>query len=213
MGYDRWDDLKNLDVGSGSCIQDYAFLYGITQLISPKIIVEIGTNFGVSSIAMALAMIESDAPTGHIYTFDLVDHSEIVIKQFEKMGVQNVITYFPGKTSNNIKDLKLNHIDMCFIDGDHTYEGALKDYNNLKHLCDYMVFHDIHCNSESRRQFHDIPKHKVPITNRPGGHVWYESKLDRQVTDASFGGFGICKGEYKKSKRVIGISKKENKNE
>ena len=63
MKSDRWDDLKSLDVGSGSCIEDYAFLYGIVQLLSPKIIVEIGTNFGVGYIAMALAMRESDAKT------------------------------------------------------------------------------------------------------------------------------------------------------
>jgi len=198
MGYERWDDLKSLDVGSGSCIQDYAFLYGITQLISPKIIVEVGTNFGVSSIAMALAMRESDAPTGHIYTFDIADHSEIVNKQFEKAGVQDIITYFPGKTSDNIKDLNIKHVDMCFIDGDHTYNGALKDYKILYPLCDYMVFHDINCNMESRRQFYDIPRDRVAIINRPGGHVWLNSKLDRQVSDVTFGGFGIAKGGYKK---------------
>lgn len=200
MGYERWDDLKSLQVGSGCCIQDYTFLYGITQLISPKVIVEIGTNFGVGAIAMALAMKESDIPTGHIYTFDVVSYKKIVNEQFEKIGVQDIITYFPFKTSDDVKDLNLKHIDMCFIDGDHTYEGVEKDYNNLKYLCDYMVFHDIHCNSESRRQFNDIPKHGVAITNRPGGHVWYKSKLDRQVSDGSFGGFGICKGEYKNDK-------------
>ncbi len=200
MNNERWDDLKNLEVGSGCCIQDYAFLYGITQLISPKIIVEIGTNFGVSAIAMALAMQESDAPTGHIYTFDVVSYKKIVNEQFEKMDVQDIITYLPFKTSDDVKDLNLDHIDMCFIDGDHTYKGVEKDYNNLKHLCDYMVFHDIHCNSESRRQFHDIPKHKVAITDRSGGHVWHKGKLDRQVSDATFGGFGICRGEYKNEK-------------
>jgi len=197
MNYERWDDLKSLEVGSGCCIQDYAFLYGITQLISPKIIVEIGTNFGVSAIAMALAMKESDAPTGHIYTFDVVSYEKIVLEQFQKMNVQDIITYLPFKTSNNVKDLNLKHIDMCFIDGDHTYEGVERDYENLKHLCDYMVFHDIHCNSESRRQFHDIPKNTVTITDRPGGHVWDKGKLDRQVSEATFGGFGIVKGEYK----------------
>ncbi len=197
MGYERWDDLKNLEVGSGCCIQDYVFLYGITQLISPKIIVEIGTNFGVSAIAMALAMKESDTPTGHIYTFDVVSYKEIVLEQFQKIGVQDIITYLPFKTSDDVKDLNLKHVDMCFIDGDHTYKGAEKDYENLKHLCDYMVFHDIHCNSESRRQFHNISKDRVAITDRPGGHVWDKGKLDRQVHRATFGGFGICKGEYK----------------
>lgn len=193
----RWDDLKNLNVGSGCCIQDYTFLYGITQLISPKIIVEIGTNFGVSAIAMALAMKESDAPTGHIYTFDIVNYSKYVLPQLKEAGVEDIITYYPNKTSDYIKDLNLKHIDMCFIDGDHTYDGAFKDYINLKHLCDYMVFHDINCNTDSQKQFLDIPKDRVAITNRPGGHVWLKGKLDRQVSDVTFGGFGIAKGEYK----------------
>ncbi len=197
MSYERWDDLKSLEVGSGCCIQDYVFLYGITQLISPKIIVEIGTNCGVSAIAMALAMKESDAPTGHIYTFDVVSYKKIVLEQFQEMGVQDIITYLPFKTSDDVKDLNLKHIDMCFIDGDHTYKGAEKDYQNLKHLCDYMVFHDIHCNDQSQKQFLNIYKDRVSITHRPGGHVYKNGKLDRQIHDASFGGFGICKGEYK----------------
>lgn len=197
MNKDRWKDLKNLNVGSGCCIQDYMFLYGIVQLLSPKVIVEIGTNFGVSSIAMALAMQESDAPTGQIYTFDIADYSYKVIPQIAKMNVNEVINYFPNKTSDDVKKLNLKHVDMCFIDGDHTYQGAEKDYQNLKHLCDYMVFHDIHCNDQSQKQFLDIPKDRIAIVNRPGGHVYLDGKFDRQVSNATFGGFGICKGEYK----------------
>ncbi len=121
MGYERWDDLKSLEVGSGCCIQDYAFLYGITQLISPKIIVEIGTNFGVSAIAMALAMKESDAPTGHIYTFDIVSYKKIVNEQFEKIGVQDIITYFPFEASDDVNGATVT-FDSSWIE--FTFSGT-----------------------------------------------------------------------------------------
>jgi hypothetical protein len=33
--------------------------------------------------------------------------------------------------------------DFYFIDGDHSYEYVKQDYENYKHLCKYMGFHDI----------------------------------------------------------------------
>ncbi len=35
------------------------------------------------------------------------------------------------------------NFDLCFIDGDHSYEGVLNDYNLFKDKCKIYVFHDI----------------------------------------------------------------------
>lgn len=49
--------------------------------------------------------------------------------------------------SHNItwKNIPLDVADICFIDGDHTYEGVKKDFMMVKDHCKYIVFHDIRC--------------------------------------------------------------------
>ena len=33
--------------------------------------------------------------------------------------------------------------DFCFVDGDHSYSGVLRDYGSFAPSCGYMMFHDI----------------------------------------------------------------------
>ena len=34
-------------------------------------------------------------------------------------------------------------VDLCFIDGDHSFEGVSRDYNSLRERCRLLLFHDI----------------------------------------------------------------------
>jgi hypothetical protein len=34
---------------------------------------------------------------------------------------------------------------LCFIDGDHSYQGAAADFSTFEHHAKYVAFHDIEC--------------------------------------------------------------------
>lgn len=39
----------------------------------------------------------------------------------------------------------IDHVDLCFIDGDHSYEGVNRDYNFYKKKAHILAFHDVQC--------------------------------------------------------------------
>lgn len=173
----RLKDFQNLKGGCTiSTSSFYAFLYGFISYCAPKKIIEIGTNFGLSSIAMALAL-EDNNVNGHIYTCDITFQClSIAQKQIEKMKLQDKITLING-TSDTIN--KKEHFDLGFIDGDHSYEGAKKDFKNLKDKCNIILLHDIH-----KREVATVLKenggNKVCIYSSPnseGTGIWKNEKI------------------------------------
>lgn len=51
------------------------------------------------------------------------------------------VVYGYSQDPNIINSAKVS--DLYFIDGDHSYESVKADYQNYKHLCKYMAFHDM----------------------------------------------------------------------
>lgn len=114
---------------------------------------EIGTSLGGAFYALSQVIggkaISIDLPNG---TFGGIP--------LENMGKRNAIlkkecknTYFLAENSQNLDTvkrvesiLKNEKLDLCFIDGDHTYPGVLLDfllYKNLVKENGLIVFHDI----------------------------------------------------------------------
>lgn len=142
----RFEDFQKLKSGCTTTSSAfYPFLYGMVGYLKPKTVVEIGVNFGLSSIIMGLAMKEFNID-GHIYSFDISEkYLTIAKRQIEQMELQDKITLFFGD-SNEVKKLNIKKFDLIFIDGDHSYKGAKEDYENLKNIGKYFLFHDVNVN-------------------------------------------------------------------
>jgi caffeoyl-CoA O-methyltransferase len=98
-----------------------AFLSFLVSMTQAKVVVEVGTFTGWSSIAMAGAL----PPGGRIYSLDINEETTAVARRYaEEAGVADRIEYRLGSTLETIAELD-GPIDLAFIDAD---KGGYVDY-------------------------------------------------------------------------------------
>jgi caffeoyl-CoA O-methyltransferase len=99
------------------------FLAMISQMISPKVILEIGTYTGYSAICLA----EGLQSNGKLITIDRNEELyERVTGYFQEAGVSDRIDYRIGNALDLIPEIQ-EVIDLVFIDADKANNGAYFD--------------------------------------------------------------------------------------
>ena len=95
---------------------------------------EIGTFFGVTT-----SLITSFLSRYKLKKAISIDIFSRDIPDVEK--VKKILPIdFQLKTSQDFKD---QHFDLCFIDGDHNYQGVKTDFENVGQFSTFCAFHDI----------------------------------------------------------------------
>lgn len=126
-------------------LDEAVYLYKLVKSLKRPYCIEIGRLFGGSTILMAGA-------GGKVLSLDI----------HISKSVKNKGEYYDTKIRKQLKRLKLldnveiivadsttykckKKVDILFIDGDHTYEGVKKDYNNwISNVKSggHILFHD-----------------------------------------------------------------------
>lgn len=134
----------------GSTILDYAFLKALIMKFRFKTYLEIGTWMGES-----IAAISELADT--CYSISLPDDDIGIVEYFKNVNKKNNFSRYFSYKKKNIVHYKVDskkfdftsiqdHIDLVFIDGDHTYEGVKTDTENIFKMIDIqktiVVWHD-----------------------------------------------------------------------
>jgi len=175
--------LKKIDTGAGSTLGDYKFLYGFVSMIRPETIIEIGTNHGCSAIAMAMALRDEGLNKSRIVSVDMNEGVlKIAREQLKSLGLLKYVDLRHGDSS---LAYEYSRFDMAFINGDHSYEGCLVDFNNLKDKATYILIHDSVQDKETLKAVRDIEQMKsYKVLNLNIGRIGVQWSLNKQVYNA-----------------------------
>ena len=95
----------------------------VSMLVRPKRVVEFGTALGIGAILLQLLN-----PDAEVTTVDIADTMRLPDQRFADIGYLAIIqdTGINFIRCDSVKYVEEN-VDLCFIDGDHSYAGASAD--------------------------------------------------------------------------------------
>jgi precorrin-6B methylase 2 len=139
-------DNINMARSLGSTNQCYDVMYTVARAFQVKTVVEIGTHQGASSIAFCQAILDNKY-IPKVYTVDSWIQSNRKIatyNKFKEACFSEYITMVEGDSKEVIPKLfsDIGRVDLILIDGDHSLEGVLRDYDNCKNFSNIILFHD-----------------------------------------------------------------------
>ena len=167
------------------CRAGTEFLYFITRIKKPEIIVETGVGVGFSSLAF-LSAIEKNK-LGYLYSSDLPyvryeNSNKIIGYVVDEFFYKNWSLHTNGD-STNLKLIlnEISHIDIFHYDSDKTYLGTKSAYHAIKSLLkddSILVFDDL----KDHTFFYDLIKTKTinnwGIYSYKGNYIGYIGKLN-----------------------------------
>jgi glycosyltransferase involved in cell wall biosynthesis len=169
--------IKYLNTGSGSLFEDYIFLYGITRLLRPNLVLEIGTNTGVSSIVFASALRDSNI-AGKVVTMDYnKDVLETAKVQIKGEDLDVFVEIYEGESLEVLPRIlkKYNYFDLCFLDGNHYYDIVKEEFEQVKNHCRYILLHDSQSFEGVNKFVEELskcPDYQVVQLMYPPGEQW-----------------------------------------
>lgn len=151
----------------------YGWFLAAMGATSPGPVIEIGTDGGLGTAALAYA---SKYP---VHSFDIrpdrVDHSR---DRLARAGYVNA--HFHLGTSKRIADDGINYIGLGFIDADHSFDWCLQDIRELSKLADRrtrILLHDFIDATNPGKDSNGVRAAAIQFLSENGGQ-WIGCPLD-----------------------------------
>ncbi|MCO6482083.1 MAG: class I SAM-dependent methyltransferase [Flavobacteriales bacterium] len=122
------------------------FLYKLVRFLKPDVILELGTNTGISSAYMASALRRNG--NGRLVTLDASPYRQKIARTVHQgLNLANV-EYVTGLFTDTLASVldELKRVDLAFIDGHHQYQPTL----------DYFALIEPYCAPDGVCMFDDI---------------------------------------------------------
>ena len=118
--------IKDFAEKASSKGKKWKLLYNVTKHYNPKRILELGTNFGLGTLAFRLG-----SPNSQITT---IEGSKTIYsinqKNFEHFNI-NDLTFINNSFESFLSNIDKIKYDIIFIDGDHKGQALLENLNKL----------------------------------------------------------------------------------
>jgi len=128
--------------GKGCFIEDYLLLSALVHLLKPRTLLEIGTSTGLGAVVLAQAARQHHAKA-KVWTID-VDQRHGRDNVHLIPGIAEYIEFRQGASDDVLAEYrqKGQRFDLAFIDGDHSYAQACRDWRNVRRLTEFVILHD-----------------------------------------------------------------------
>ncbi|MCX6351136.1 MAG: class I SAM-dependent methyltransferase [Bacteroidetes bacterium] len=169
-----------------------SLLFRLVKHFKPKTLLELGTNAGVSTMFLAVALkgneegvkfytIEKNPDLWQV-VFDNYSHKKNLI-----LGMPE-IKFIKGDFKDRLPEVlnEIDTLDFVFIDGDHTKIGMLNYFNQCAAKASeksVFVFDDIHWSAEMYDSWQQITQDKrisLSLDLLQLGIVFFDKKLSKQ---------------------------------
>lgn len=148
---------------SGSTLKNTKLLLRIAHYFQPASILELGTNLGMGTQALALGNAKAKVTTIE----GCPEILKVAKENFTRENLINIAT-IPGDFKEEIPKLTQSHWDLVFLDGHHAKEATLQYFELLlpkAHNDSVFIFDDIHWSPEMAQAWEIIKDHpKVTVT-------------------------------------------------
>jgi len=140
--------MRNIDVIHTAPAQllmaERLLLYALVIGLRPQRCLEVGTAQGGSAIIICAAL--DEIGLGQLVMVDPAP--QIAPEHWARMAHRAVLVTGPSPEAlSEARQLAGSQFDFVFIDGDHSFDGVLKDIEGVMTLLDtggYICFHDAH---------------------------------------------------------------------
>jgi len=130
---------------AGSSLPEKLFMYSVVRMLNPKHIIEVGVRAGHMTTWLALGVKHNG--TGQIHSVDNWSHKhgggggsvKHVTERLAKTGLTKHVQLHTSDSVKYLEGLQDRSVDLVWIDGDHSYEGARADVIQAMRVAKVMV--------------------------------------------------------------------------
>jgi len=166
-----------------------AMLYRTIRYFAPKTILELGTSLGITTAYLAKA-----APQAKLITLEGCPQTASLAENFFRESGLGNIELIRGDFRKTLPGVinKLKAIDLAYIDGGHTYEGLMNNFNAIReHISEssVLIIDDIRWSAEMKKAWLEIAAHSqatLCVDMFRLGIVFFKKGLSKQIIPVAF---------------------------